>query len=217
MFKVGGLGVDSILRLQLLSRDELQEALDFRFLRRNFLITFHPVTLESNTSTDQMAELLAAISELSETGLIFTMPNADTEGRALFEQIQEFCKKHPQAKAYTSLGQLRYLSCIRHVDAVVGNSSSGLLEVPSFKKGTINIGDRQMGRLKAPSVIDCEPVRISISNAIQHMFSEKFQDKLSTVENPYGNGGASDAIVKILENCSLKAMLKKRFHDISIS
>ena len=217
VFKVGGLGVDSIHRLQLLSRDELEEALNFRFLSRNLLVTFHPVTLECNTGTEQMKELLAALSKLSDTGLIFTMPNADTEGRALFEQIQEFCEKHPQAKAYTSLGQLRYLSCMRHVDGVVGNSSSGLLEAPSFKKGTINIGDRQKGRLKAQSIIDCQPIEGSVSNAIVKMFLPQFQDKLSTVENPYGDGGASEAIVKILESCSLNDILKKRFHDISIS
>ena len=217
VFKVGGLGVDSIHRLQLLSRDELEDALNFRFLSRNLLVTFHPVTLECNTGTEQMKELLAALSKLSDTGLIFTMPNADTEGRALFEQIQEFCEKHPQAKAYTSLGQLRYLSCMRHVDGVVGNSSSGLLEAPSFKKGTINIGDRQKGRLKAQSIIDCQPIEGSVSNAIVKMFLPQFQDKLSTVENPYGDGGASEAIVKILESCSLNDILKKRFHDISIS
>ena len=217
VFKVGGLGIDSIHRLQLLSRDELQVALNFRFLQRNLLVTFHPVTLECNTGTEQMKELLAALSKLSDTGLIFTMPNADTEGRALFEQIQEFCEKHPQAKAYTSLGQLRYLSCMRHVDGVVGNSSSGLLEAPSFKKGTINIGDRQKGRLKAQSIIDCQPIEGSVSNAIVKMFLPQFQDKLSTVENPYGDGGASEAIVKILESCSLNDILKKRFHDISIS
>ena len=217
VFKVGGLGIDSIHRLQLLSRDELQEVLNFRFLQRNLLVTFHPVTLECNTGTEQMKELLTALSELSDTGLIFTMPNADTEGRALFRQIQEFCEKHPHAKAFTSLGQLRYLSCMRHVDAVAGNSSSGLLEAPSFNIGTINIGDRQKGRLKAPSVIDCEPVSTSISDAIHYIFSQQFQGKLSTVANPYGNGGASKAIVKILESCSLNDILKKRFNDSVIS
>lgn len=217
VFKVGGLGIDSIHRLQLLSRDELQKALDFKFLGRNLLVTFHPVTLECNTAAEQMKELLAALAKLSDTGLIFTMPNADMEGRELFWQIQEFCGKNSQAKAYTSLGQLRYLSCMRHVDAVVGNSSSGLLETPSFKKGTINIGDRQKGRLKAQSIIDCEPIEGSISNSIVEIFSPQFQEKLSTAENPYGDGGASEAIVKILETESLEGILKKRFHDISIS
>jgi GDP/UDP-N,N'-diacetylbacillosamine 2-epimerase (hydrolysing) len=217
VFKVGGLGVDSIHRLQLLSQDKLQEALNFRFLSRNLLVTFHPVTLECNTAAEQMKELLATLSELSDTGLIFTMPNADTESRELFRKIQEFCEKHPQAKAYTSLGQLRYLSCMRHVDGIVGNSSSGLLEAPSFKKGTINIGDRQKGRLKAKSIIDCEPSRSSISNAIERMFSSQFQAQLSAVQNPYGDGGASEAIIKILESCSLNGILKKRFYNTSIS
>jgi GDP/UDP-N,N'-diacetylbacillosamine 2-epimerase (hydrolysing) len=214
VFNVGGLGIDNIQRLKLLTRDELEEALGFKFAKRNLLITFHPVTLEQGTSAQQMDELLAALTELRDTGLIFTMPNADTDGRVLFEKIERFCAEHPQARAYTSLGQLRYLSCIQHVDGVIGNSSSGLAEVPSFKKGTINIGDRQRGRLKAPSVIDCEPERKSIRMALEHFFSAEFQTMLSAVENPYGNGGASDAIVRRLESQSLDNLLKKRFYDL---
>jgi GDP/UDP-N,N'-diacetylbacillosamine 2-epimerase (hydrolysing) len=215
VFNVGGLGIDNILRLKLLTRDELEEALGFKFAKRNLLITFHPVTLEQGTSAQQMDELLAALSELRDTGLIFTMPNADTDGRILLEKIKGFCAEHSHAHAYTSLGQLRYLSFIKHVDGVVGNSSSGLLEVPSFKKGTINIGDRQRGRLKAVSVIDCEPERNSIGMALERLFSAEFQTKLSAVENPYGNSGASDAIVRTLERQSLDNLLKKRFYDLS--
>ena len=213
VFNVGGLGIDNILRLKLLSRDELEEALDFKLAPRNLLITFHPVTLEHNTSGQQIDELLSALAELQDTGLIFTMPNADTEGRVLFEKIEAFCAQHPSARAYTSLGQLRYLSCIEHVDGVVGNSSSGLLEVPSFKKGTINIGDRQRGRLRAASVIDCEPEHASIRAALNKLFSEEFQSQLPAVENPYGNGGASDAIVEELEQRPLDELLKKHFYD----
>lgn len=214
VFNVGGLGVDNILRLQLLSRIELESSLNFKLAKRNLLITFHPVTLEQNTSSQQMDELLAALAELQDIGLIFTMPNADTEGRILFRQIELFCEQHIQACAFTSLGQLRYLSCIHHVDGVVGNSSSGLTEVPSFKKGTINIGDRQRGRLRAESVIDCEPERKSICIALEHLFSSEFQNKLSAVENPYGNVGASEAIVRRLESQSLDNLLKKRFLDL---
>jgi GDP/UDP-N,N'-diacetylbacillosamine 2-epimerase (hydrolysing) len=203
------LGIDNILRLKLLTRDELEEALGFKFAKRNLLITFHPVTLEQGASAGQMDELLGALSELKNTGLIFTMPNADTDGRVLFEKIERFCAEHPQARAYTSLGQLRYLSCIQHVDGVVGNSSSGLLEVPSFKKVTINIGDRQRGRLKAPSVIDCEPERKSIRMALEHLFSAEFQVTLSEVESPYGNGGASNIIVNILAQSNLNLKIKK--------
>jgi GDP/UDP-N,N'-diacetylbacillosamine 2-epimerase (hydrolysing) len=215
VFRVGGLGVDNILRLKLLSRNELETALDFKLAVRNLLITFHPVTLEQGTSSEQMTELLAALAELDNTGLIFTMPNADTDGRILFQQINSFCVNHPSARAYTSLGQLRYLSCIQHVDGVVGNSSSGLAEVPSFHKGTINIGDRQRGRLRATSIIDCAADRASISKAISHLFSPLFQARLPSVDNPYGNGGASAAIVKILEKQSFDNLLKKHFYDLT--
>ena len=214
VFNVGGLGIDNILRLKLLARHELEEALNFKLEKRNLLITFHPVTLEQNTSAQQVDELLAALAELKDTGLILTMPNADTEGRVLFRQIETFCARHSQAHAYTSLGQLRYLSCIQHVDGVLGNSSSGLLEVPSFKKGTINIGDRQRGRLKAASVIDCEPDSGSISKALELLYSPEFQSMLPSVKNPYGTGGASKKIVKILEGASFNDLLKKTFFDL---
>ncbi|MDC3234531.1 UDP-N-acetylglucosamine 2-epimerase [Candidatus Puniceispirillum sp.] len=215
VFNVGGLGIDNILRLKLLSRAELEEAINFKLAKQNLLITFHPVTLEHNTSAQQLDELLAALAELKDTALIFTMPNADTEGRALLSQIEIFCAQHSQARAYTSLGQMRYLSCIQHVDGVVGNSSSGLSEVPSLKKGTINIGNRQRGRLRAASVIDCEPKRKSIRIALERLYSNEFQTELPKVENPYGNGGASEAILCILKNHSFKNLLKKTFFDWS--
>ena len=215
VFQVGGLGVDNIMRLELLSRHELEASLKFHFLPRNLLITFHPVTLEKNTSAHQIDQLLTVLGELQDTGLIFTMPNADTDGRILFEKIQSFCDEKNNAKVYTSLGQLRYLSCVRYVDAVVGNSSSGLTEVPSFKKATINIGDRQRGRLKATSVIDCEPNILSISQAINHSYCSNFLDHLEITENPYGSGGACSHIVKTLENISLDAKsFKKTFYDL---
>lgn len=214
VFTVGGLGIDNILRLKLLTREELEEALNFRLEKRNLLITYHPVTLEQNTSAQQMDELLAALAELKDTGKIFTMPNADTDGRVLFEKIKGFCAEHPQARVFTSLGQLRYLSCVQHVDGVVGNSSSGLTEVPSFKKGTINIGDRQRGRLKAASVIDCEPSRDPIRKAVTQLYSTEYQKLLETVENPYGKGGAAKKIVRILESTSVNDLLKKSFFDL---
>lgn len=216
VFNVGGLGIDSILRFELLSRNELEDALVFKLLKYNLLITFHSVTLEKNTSARQMDELLAALAELKDTGMIFTMPNADTDGRVLFDKINDFCAENPNARAYTSLGQLRYLSCIKHVDGIVGNSSSGLTEVPSFKKGTINIGDRQQGRLKASSVIDCEPEFESITTALERLFSAGFQAELPKVVNPYGNGGASEAILKTLTAQSFKNLLKKSFLDMNL-
>jgi GDP/UDP-N,N'-diacetylbacillosamine 2-epimerase (hydrolysing) len=213
VFLVGGLGIDNIKRLQLLDRAELEASLDFKLGLKNLLITFHPVTLETATARDQMTELLVALVDLSDTHFIFTLPNADTNGRALIQMVHQFVAQHPNARAYTSLGQLRYLSCIAHVDGVVGNSSSGLAEVPSFKKGTVNIGDRQRGRLQAASVINCQPTSQSIRLALRQLYEPTFQARLNGVRNPYGNGGASDAVVKVIKNCELGGLVKKEFYD----
>lgn len=214
VFLVGGLGIDNIKRLQLLDRAALEASLDFKLGRKNLLITFHPVTLETSTAVDQMAELLAALADLKDTHLIFTLPNADTDGRALIKLVDKFVAQHTNARAYTSLGQLRYLSCIAQVDGVVGNSSSGLTEVPSFRKGTINIGDRQRGRLQAESIINCEPKRESISAALKQLYSKQFQTGLSHVINPYGEGGASEKILGILKHHIGSDLIKKVFHDV---
>ena len=215
VFNVGALGIDNIKRLKLLNRIELEEELDFKLAKKNLLITFHPVTLEKGTCREQMNELLQALAKLKETGLIFTMPNADTESRILFGQINEFCKDNTQAKAYTSLGQIRYLSCIKHVDGVVGNSSSGILEAPTFHKGTINIGDRQKGRIQASSIINCNPCELDILKAIDHLHSSSFQTKLNQTINPFGNGGASESIVRKLESTRFENILKKKFYDLT--
>jgi len=215
VFLVGGLGIDNIKRLQLLDRATLETSLDFKLGVKNLLITFHPVTLETATAASQMQELLAALAQLKDTQLIFTLPNADTDGRTLIEMVQNFVKQHTNARAYTSLGQLRYLSCIAQVDGVLGNSSSGLAEVPSFKKGTINIGDRQRGRLQAESVINCEPKQGSIASALVQLYSADFQAHLNKVTNPYGEGGASEEIVSTVKAVSLDGILKKRFHDLA--
>ena len=214
VFLVGGLGIDNLRRLELLDRAALEAALDFKLGPKNLLVTFHPVTLEESTAGAQMAELLAALDALEDTHLIFTMPNADTDGRILIDMIEQFVAARPHARAYTSLGQLRYLSCIRQVDGVVGNSSSGLAEVPSFHKGTVNIGDRQRGRLKAESVIDCSPERESIAGALRTLYSPEFQAQLATVRNPYGEGGASEKVVRVLQEYPLDTLLKKTFYDL---
>jgi GDP/UDP-N,N'-diacetylbacillosamine 2-epimerase (hydrolysing) len=214
VFLVGGMGIDNIKRLHLLDRAELEASLGFELRQKNLLITFHPVTLETATAADQMAELLAAVADLEDTQLIFTMPNADTDGRGLIKLVDQFVAQHPNARAYTSLGQLRYLSSIAHVDGVVGNSSSGLLEVPSFKKGTINIGDRQRGRLLAASVINCEPTRPSIAAALETLYDADFQASLSLVRNPYGEGGASEKVVETIKHYPIDGIAKKAFHDL---
>ena len=211
---VGGLGADNISRLKLLDREALQQSLGFELGQKSLLVCFHPATLETNTAAQQMAELLAALAELRNTQLVFTMPNADTDGRVLVQLIEQFVAQHSNTRAYTSLGQLRYLSCMAHVDGVVGNSSSGLLEAPSFQKGTINIGDRQRGRLQTASVINCEPTRHSITAALVRLYSKEFQASLSKVRSPYGEGGASAAIVAKVKAVSLGTLHKKHFYKI---
>ena len=214
VFTVGGLGIDNICRLKLLKRKELEAVLNFKLGKKNLLITFHPVTLENDAGVKQMGELLKALRKIKKTQLIFTLPNADTNSRKLIKMVKRFVSQHPNARAYSSLGQLRYLSCIAQVDGVVGNSSSGLAEVPSFRKGTINIGDRQQGRLQATSVINCQATRQSIGIAIRRLYSRDFQARLSQVRNPYGTGGASDKVVKSLKHCSLNGISKKAFYDL---
>lgn len=214
VWDVGGLGVDNINRLKLMDRHELEESLDFKLGKKNLLITYHPVTLENSSVREQMHELLNALGQLTDTHLIFTFPNADAGGHVIMEMLQSFIAQHSNAKVFTSLGQLRYLSCIKHVDGVVGNSSSGLLEVPSFRKGTINIGDRQLGRLKAKSVIDCQPKAFEITAALGLLYSETFQNLLKEVSSPYGVGGASKKIVEILRFVSLDNIIKKHFYDL---
>ena len=213
VFLIGGLGVDAIKRLQLLTREQLEESLEFKLGPRNLLITFHPVTLEDNTSAHQMGELLAALDELEDTHLIFTMPNADTDGRVLIQMIQHFCATRPHAKAFTSLGQLRYFSCIQNVDGVVGNSSSGLLEVPSFKKGTVNIGDRQKGRLQTSSIINCEPERKDILSSITNLLKMQANGAFEVENHSRDQGGATSAILRFIEGVEAMPHPKKQFFD----
>ena len=215
VFLVGGLGIDAIKRIKLLDREALEESLGFKFGPRNLLITFHPVTLEGQISSgQQMAELLAALGELDDTHLLFTMPNADTGGRELAAMLTQFAATRQNVRVYTSLGQLRYLSCMKYVDAVVGNSSSGLAEAPSMGIATINIGDRQKGRLSASSVINCEPTQQSISKALSTVFDPSFRSTLTSTKNPYGSDGASEKIAKIIKNHDLKTLLKKSFFNL---
>lgn len=218
VFLVGGLGIDAIKALPLLGRAELEAELDIALRDRNLLITFHPPTLEPGAAEAQMQALLDALDSLGpSTGLIFTMPNADTGGRALTAMVELFVAQRPHASAFTSLGQFRYLSCMRHMDGVVGNSSSGIIETPSFGIGTINIGNRQTGRLRAASVIDCAPQRIAIEGALKRLFSSDFRELLRGVTNPYGTGGATDAILDLVRRQPLRGLLRKSFHDISVA
>ena len=214
VFNVGGLGVDAITKVKLLDRAQLEDNLGFKFKDKNLLITYHSPTLEKHASATELRELLAALSTLVDTQLIFTMPNADVDNEIIFSMIEEFVKNHPNACYFTSLGQLRYLSCMAQVDAVVGNSSSGLTEAPSFKKATVNIGHRQKGRVQAKSIIDCEADSLKITAALQKVYDEGFQASVHDLKNPYGDGGASEQITSILKSISFDNLIKKEFYDL---
>jgi len=215
VFQVGGLGVDGIVRSQLLEKNILEKKFNFKFGKKNLMITFHPATLDKDTSFNSFSKLLDALDELKDTKFIFTSPNADTDGRVIKRMIDEFVEQRPeQAISFTSMGQLNYLSALQFVDAMVGNSSSGLLEAPTFKIGTINIGDRQKGRLKAKSVIDCKPGKSEIIQSIFKLYSAEFQNLLKTVINPYGEGNASNKILSVLKTIPLPDTPKKEFYDL---
>jgi GDP/UDP-N,N'-diacetylbacillosamine 2-epimerase (hydrolysing) len=215
VFNVGAVGLDNIRKLDLLSKDDFEKSIDFKLNENNYLVTFHPVTLEPGSAETQFQQLLEALDELNNAHLIFTKANADTDGRIINMMIDKYISANSdKAIAFTSLGPIRYLSALRHVDAVVGNSSSGLIEAPSFKIGTINIGDRQKGRVKAASVIDCVPTKESISNALDIVGSPQFKEKLKTVINPYGVGGASTEICKKLATTNLDHIVFKSFFDL---
>lgn len=212
VFNFGSPGVDNIRHCRLLDRAALEADLGIRFRARNLLVTFHPVTLDPQGSAEHMNELFDGLRGFGEdVGIIFTMPNADSDGRVIRSMIEGFvAESQGRAAAFESLGPTRYLSVMAQVDAVVGNSSSGLYEAPSFRKPTVNIGDRQRGRLRAESVIDC-PTRAS---AIKEAIERAFTLDCSRVVNPYGDGYAAEKIVaKLLEVPDPRALLQKRFHD----
>jgi len=214
VFNVGAAGIDNILRLELLDKNEFEKSIDFKLGEKNILVTFHPVTLENATAQQQFQSLLNVLDEYQDIRIIFTKANADTNGRIINEMIDRYVSTHQESTVcFTSLGQLRYLSALQHIDGVVGNSSSGLLEVPSFKIGTINIGDRQRGRIKAESVIDCEANTASIRKAMQRLFSESFIKQAKQISNPYGAGGVAQKITTVLTEHSLEGILKKSFYD----
>lgn len=217
VYNVGGLGIDNIKKLQLFSKKEFEKSVDFSLNEKNVLVTFHPVTLENSTAKDQFQELLNALDTLENTHIIFTKANSDTDGRVINQMIDDYVSsnKH-KSVAFVSLGQVRYLSALLYMDAVIGNSSSGLIEAPSFNIGTVNIGDRQKGRIKSESVIDCQPTERAIKNAIKQLYSSDFQLNVKKLKNPYGDGGASKAIKKVLVNKSLVNIVKKSFYDIKV-
>lgn len=217
VFDVGALGVENIKTLQLLSREELGRQIGFLLEKPYALVTFHPVTLENQTQGKQIEELFAALAQFPSLQLIFTKSNADSGGLEVNTRIDEYVKTYPnRAIAFFSMGYLRYLSAMQSCAMVIGNSSSGILEAPAFRIPTIDIGDRQKGRLSAPSIIHCETQRENIVAAMEKAFSPEFQQLCATVENPFGDGHTSEKIVTIIKETLVKGIsLKKSFYDVN--
>ncbi len=216
VFNVGALGVENINKIKLLSKEDFEKSINFKLNKKNILVSFHPVTLENNSSKKQFQELLNALDELKETNIIFTKANSDTDGRIINKMIDDYVKdNNKKSVVFTSLGQLRYLSALKHVDILIGNSSSGIIEAPSFKIPTINLTDRQRGRIRAKSILDAKTNKDDIIKMIEKAYSKEFQDILKTVVNPYEKKDSSKKMLEIIKKTNLDNILKKEFYDVN--
>lgn len=219
VFNVGAIGVENALKTPLLSKNQLEKNLHFKLDKQYAVVTFHPVTLEENTSERQIQELLKAIESQTEMEFIFTKANADPGGYIINKMIENYAKSHSNSILVDSLGNVRYLSAVKNSLMVIGNSSSGIIEVPSFRIPTINIGDRQKGRIQAKSIINCEPIQREIEEAISKAQTSQFLSQILDIDNPYGDGNTSEKIINILieELICKKLELKKAFYDIKFN
>lgn len=218
VFCFGAPGLDSIHRLKLLNKQELANEMKLPVERQWGILTYHPVTHENNSGKNHIETLLNVVKGFSDIYWIITLPNADTGSRAIIKEIEDFVHNNPEiACLFSSLGQLRYLSLLRNATIMVGNSSSGLIEAPSFELPVVNIGDRQKGRIRAANVIDvpiCDQGKLE--SAINKALSIGLRDSLKGLSNPYGDGNASEKIVEILRNVSLSNISKKQFYELNV-
>lgn len=215
VFNVGALGVENIRKMKFWNKKQLENDLKFQLAEINFLVTFHPVTLESNTAKKQFSELLDALSKFNYAKIIFTKSNSDTDGRIINSMIDEYVAFHSNCVAFSSLGQLRYLSIMSLTQVVIGNSSSGIIETPSFGIPTLNIGDRQKGRVQATSVFNVSPDAEEIYSALIKLVNERSSQKILATKNPYEKKGTSIEIIRILkEKLAGNIILKKSFYNI---
>jgi UDP-N-acetylglucosamine 2-epimerase (non-hydrolysing)/GDP/UDP-N,N'-diacetylbacillosamine 2-epimerase (hydrolysing) len=209
--EAGSPALDAMRSTRLLNRAELEARIGWRLRSRNLLVTYHPATIEGAANREHMQALLDALESLGpDTGLVFTQPNADTGGRELGAMAERFVAAHGNAVFCPSLGQQLYWSCMKACDAVVGNSSSGLYEAPSLKVPTVDIGERQKGRLRAASVLHCAPQKKAIAETI----GQALALDCSQVANPYGDGHSAERIVAVLRGLGdPRRLVKKRFFD----
>ena len=216
VFYTGAIGVENIKKLQLMSKAEIEKEIGFEIDKKTILVTYHPVTLGNRTAKDDINDFIAALDERKDLRFIFTMPNSDTGGQFITDAITEFVAKNSKrAKAFKSLGVIRYLSVMRQVAAVVGNSSSGLIEAPSFRIPTLNIGERQNGRIAAESVYNCASDKESILNGLNMVLSKDFRTFASSIQNPYEKENAAEEIFKVICTYPIEQLKQKHFYDIN--
>lgn len=216
VFNVGAIGLDNFKLLKLLSKKEIEKELNIQLQKFNYLVTFHPETLSSQSAEEQFNELLEAIDKQKDSFFIFTKANADTDGRIINRMMDKYVSLNSNKSAvFTSLGTLRYLSVMRIIVAVVGNSSSGIGEAPFAKIATINIGNRQKGRIQANSIINCRADQKEITNAFNIIKSDEFRKKVKVTINPYGKGNTSKQIISVLKKIELDSLRTKSFYDIN--
>ena len=216
VYNVGALGVENIKNIKLLEKAELERQLGFTFSDKTILVTYHPVTLENATSKEQFENVLNVLEKHKELKIIFTKSNSDTDGRIINQMIDEFVKVNPErCVVFTSMGQLRYLSALQFCTAVMGNSSSGIIEVPSFGIPTINIGERQRGRVSAETVINCGNDTEEIEEALQQALSVEFRNAIHYCKNPYEGENTSEKIIEIIKHSLNQGIeVKKKFYDM---
>ena len=216
VFTVGEVGLDNLLRMQLMSKDEFENSISCKLKERNLLFTYHPETTQDIAEVEgDFREILSALDTLEHTLVIFTKANADVGGRLINKMIDEYVTENTEkAIAFTSLGQLRYLSALQYMDAVVGNSSSGIVEAPSFKLATINIGNRQKGRVRANSTIDVSVNKAELTSALAEIYTPEFMTSLKQIVNPYGRGNSSEKVVQTLKTVELSSLKTKQFYDV---
>lgn len=219
VFKVGAMGVENILSMELLVKEALEASIAFELDKPYAVITFHPVTLEKNQVEQQFDALLSACDTHPEMQFIFTKANSDAHGRIINQMIDDYANQNENAVAFESLGMLRYLSALKYARMVIGNSSSGLIEVPSFHIPTINIGDRQKGRIQGETVINCAPEKAAILKAIDQANDPNFRESIQDAVNPYGDGKSSSKIIEVITDFLMndRIDLKKQFYDIEVS
>lgn len=212
----GAPSLDNLRAIQLLSRDALEVKIGVRLVRPPLLVTYHPVTLEYEQCEWQVRELLAAL-ETCERPIVFTMPNADTNGRSIVPLMQAFLAQHPAARFVPNLGMVGYFSMMAQAGAMVGNSSSGIIEAASFKLPVVNIGTRQRSRLHGPNVLDVGYHRVEIQEGIRTALSPSFRETLAVCTNLYGDGHAAERIVARLKQVALNdQLLVKRFYEVPV-